>query len=813
MPDHHPPLSACEYEDTPSRSRLEDPSLVPSLGSQEVRDPGSDTTDPPTMSQQTPQTSFGDTNEEVDAIASFPDVNVTPMRTSSHSPESVELIRRSHSSGDASEINGHAVEPSSGTHDEMTAQEQEEETQNQSVTKRLNVLQSIGRLNFIVLLGGTLLTILSLGYLVFLWAGEGPVAGGEEASHLWRNIMLDGWATQSVTLTSLIMRAVSAAQAGICTSLTAAIILERQIPLSLAARFSITRAVSGEPRSLLQAMASSKLRRNFIRLEVFLLFILALTALLLQFSSTILISDFDTAPLVEYANRTMISLALSPESNEYIGSFLAVGELDSSMALFGELESTFDPSPNSQGVSSTGIKRRAFIPYQKQKRTVLQMYKGAAFTLHTDVSCVRPHISARLFVDEDWPSMEGSIDYNQTYAGVAPNSTGICYQSKESKIDYCLPESFRCTMPSPNDFETLPSWPTALFHLPIRVNNTISNHYVPAWDQQTDPLYFPSGSWPLLVFTTNLPRSFWRTLSEPFDMPDPIPYGEWSAYEVTPGVFLNISLCFSGLNTTLSDVTMKGKVSQSEPDIQWNSTAHSLNVNALQHLLGADPTRGNISERNVLSIVADIREPDLAAFDVNSSLARDVIMASQNLLGSGTAAIVVNTANNESIPVCAHCDVFGPGISSDIGTVFEQIVATTGRAAVAVDAYLMMLTRSWYYSLVPKFDVSGYVTSSFSTEVLLPVYWNGLTIVIVLAAINTVTVWVITVLYIRNSRHGMIGNFWQAASQLMSKNTVHVLEKGYNMKDEEIYKLLEPDDFLVRVTSSHDDDEERIRRI
>jgi hypothetical protein len=296
-------------------------------------------------------------------------------------------------------------------------------------------------------------------------------------------------------------------------------------------------------------------------------------------------------------------------------------------------------------------------------------------------------------------------------------------------------------------------------------------------------------------------------------MPNPVSYGEWNSYEITPGGFLNVSLCFSGLNTTVSDLTMKGKVSQTEPDIQWNSATDTLQVDALQHLLGADVVKKSISERDVLSIVGDIHEPELAAFNVNSTLAGDIIMASQQLFGSGTAANVVNTAENLSVSVCAHCDVYGPGVSSDIGTVFEQIVATTGRAAVAVDAYLMMLARSWYYSLLPKFSVPGYITSSFSTEILLPVYWNGLTTVIVLVTINIITVWMTTMLYLRHTRHTMIGNFWQAVSQLTSKATVHVLEKGCNMKDDEVCRLLELDDFLVRVAHSDDGGQEHVRRI
>ena len=177
--------------------------------------------------------------------------------------------------------------------------------------KRLPILLSIGCTGCIALVLGSALTLIALAFLVFLWTGEGPVPGGEQAFRIWRDIMLNGQIAQAVTLTSLILRVVSASQATICTSMVAALLLERRkIPLSCVARISAMRSVNGGPRDLLQIILS-QLRGLAIHTESVLLSVLFISAVGMQFSSTILVSDFDEASLIGYPNLSRINIATS----------------------------------------------------------------------------------------------------------------------------------------------------------------------------------------------------------------------------------------------------------------------------------------------------------------------------------------------------------------------------------------------------------------------------------------------------------------------------------------------------------------------
>ncbi|KAI1748689.1 hypothetical protein F4782DRAFT_515928 [Xylaria castorea] len=676
-----------------------------------------------------------------------------------------------------------------------------------AASPRLPLRQSLGILSCVTIFGGSAVTLLAIGFLLFLWGGGGPVKGGTEAQPAWRAIMLHGWATQAVTLTSLLIRFISGAQAGLCTSMVAALLLEKRgVPISKVVQLSVTRSVKAGPMEFLYAITSRRTRKVALRPEVLLLIILALTALGTQFSSTILISDFGTTNLVQHSNQTTINVALSLDGAGNIGSFVTFGNLDSSTVLFGEVDSQADSAPNQLGVSDTGTKRRAFLPFQKEERISLQYFSGAAFSLVSRATCIRPAMTATvLFTTDHGLSISGTINYNQSLEDAGQNPTQQCYTSTQGSF-FCLPETFNCTLPVSIDPSSHPQWPTAICHLPI--NPDMNTHTLPAWDQHSSPFDFTSGSWAHLVFATNFQKSSSIQIEQsgPITLGEPIPYGEWASNEVEPGGFLNTTFCFSVLNTTVSSVTMTGNINQTEPNLAWNTTTDSFDISPLQTLFGAGGIHKSPSQRGILAITGDIQDPaPLSAFNVNATSVKDSIGASSITFGNGAAiGVWGNTVLGTSVGMCNHCVIFGGGVSDDIAALFQYIINTTGRSAVAIDTYLTMLSRSWYYALLPKFDVPGNVDTAFVAEVLLPLRWSGLTAVIVLVGINTVLVWIILVLYIHRTRFTLAGNYWHAVAQLVSKETFPLLEKSGEMNDEDVTERLdlESEDFLVKIDRS-----------
>lgn len=664
--------------------------------------------------------------------------------------------------------------------------------------KRLPILLSIGCTGCIALVLGSALTVIALAFLVFLWTGEGPLPGGEQAFRIWRDIMLNGQIAQAVTLTSLILRVVSASQATICTSMVAALLLERRkIPLSCVARISAMRNVNGGPRDLLQIILS-QLRGLAIHPESVLLSVLFISAVGMQFSSTILVSDFDEASLIGYPNLTRINIATSEMIPEVGDTLWSNKEIDSAMTIFGERDGPA-PTLNDYGVLDTGTKQRAFLPFQKADRVRLQHFEGPVFMMNSRVSCLRPSMIATLAYDQTEVLIEGEILYDNAFRQAQLEPEPNCFV--KNGIELCLLERFSCRISALRDSNNSLKWSSDLCHLKL---GSTAGAVGPSWDSVNNPLNFTSGSWPHLVFTTNAPITFFRELSEPLKLGNSMPYKEWSVYELRRGMSVNASLCFSGLRPSISQMKMTGNTKLREPELTWNSTTYSFDVDDLQTFLGADPVHKSIDERGLLAITGDMHDPAPPSnFDVSAKAVKEMIRSSfSNLVGATIAAFLRFPGG---IQMCDHCDGGGHRALASMATVFQQIINTSGvAAATAIDAYLIMLSRSRYYTILPRFNVPGYVNVTFSEQGLLPRHRMGLIVVLILATVNLVSVWSITAQYVKYSRYTRAGDFWYSISQLVSEETWPILQQSNEMRDRDVSRALGENARLVRVGRSAD---------
>jgi hypothetical protein len=127
-----------------------------------------------------------------------------------------------------------------------------------------------------------------LAFLIFLWAAD-------TKNTVWLRIVLGGWTTRSVTITSLVLRWATAAQATTCTSMLAAVLLKvGAVHLPAAAAMSIMKYDNTGPWTLLGLMG---VNWHHGSISISILAMLSLTTLLLQFSSTILLSQVGLEPL------------------------------------------------------------------------------------------------------------------------------------------------------------------------------------------------------------------------------------------------------------------------------------------------------------------------------------------------------------------------------------------------------------------------------------------------------------------------------------------------------------------------------------
>lgn len=137
--------------------------------------------------------------------------------------------------------------------------------------------------------------ILTLLVIVAVMGFFGFIFWGDASDKNWHTIMVRGWATRAISIPSLVLRAAVDIQAGIVAAMLAALALESgSVLLRDAARVSTARVTKTRPRSLLLPLiVGSRWNSKYLRdaLTIAAVAILTTTTLVMQFSSTILLSD------------------------------------------------------------------------------------------------------------------------------------------------------------------------------------------------------------------------------------------------------------------------------------------------------------------------------------------------------------------------------------------------------------------------------------------------------------------------------------------------------------------------------------------
>ena len=114
-----------------------------------------------------------------------------------------------------------------------------------TVTRQNTLLRRIGWQSALILLLSMLATLAVLGFLGFLWYAE-------DGNTLWHKIMIEGWSTRAVSISTLVLRFVIDLQAGIAGAMLAAIIMESSsVVLHDVAMVSTMRAGTPQPRAIL----------------------------------------------------------------------------------------------------------------------------------------------------------------------------------------------------------------------------------------------------------------------------------------------------------------------------------------------------------------------------------------------------------------------------------------------------------------------------------------------------------------------------------------------------------------------------------
>jgi hypothetical protein len=139
----------------------------------------------------------------------------------------------------------------------------------------------------------------------------------------------------------------------------------------------------------------------------------------------------------------------------------------------------------------------------------------------------------------------------------------------------------------------------------------------------------------------------------------------------------------------------------------------------------------------------------------------------------------------------------------------RSLKVTNGSVATAMSTLITVLSSMAYYDQMSLFETQTNATQVFFETVLYPQSYRGFTAVAVVLTFHSLLVAIITASFMAYTQYTMLGNQWQAVSQLFSGETETLILGSSKMTDKDVRKCLEKDgraEAMVGVRPTEDED-------
>ncbi|KAF3039117.1 hypothetical protein E8E11_006327 [Didymella keratinophila] len=688
---------------------------------------------------------------------------------------------------------------------------QEPDVRFQSPSHR-SFITKLGLWNIFVLFSGAVASFLAMAFLAFLWAGSETARKGDRTPLLWFDIVYNGWATRVVTVASVLIRIATAAQMGVFAALVAAWILEttgasaEHLPM-----LSIIRTVNNGPQSHVWNVFHS-LRvgaRPFYSLFVVLAIF---DALALQFTSTLLITDFQSTTIVPGKAQDLVYYGAHGQYDDEAGNVQAGNGVDffqsapSTYARFAE----WAEQPRMEAeYADTGATIRAFLPFgESETRAVLRSYEGPATVVDSRVRCVLPSITIH---NVTWQKESGSnsnyeiaIAGKATVLGAIPGSLPTEEDdsaAEEMKGEFLIGAVARIYWNKTTDWRL--SYAMAPYVSDI---GGFSNNVL-------DPTN--AGSAPLLLI--NATGDGWQAVLDQYwgTYEDIVPIGPYAWNQTSSGLWANLkpsnvsldiglsaTLCFANFVSNNYNVRMDDGTDFSEPkNMSWMPVTKAYSTGPILKMLNTSSQSLTPRERGILRLhpPADGNWTALKIPKVYSDYVTEPVTTGLRKLN-----LPVRVRNNnidDSWGATAAFTAFSSrnGVHKTHSAIFQDVIKITGNPALAFQAFFHIIMQMTYYDLQDQFDIANNASYSTSFRVEVPNQWIGFGVVMGLLAIHAMLIVTAVVLFLANTDHSFLGNAWQAVAQVSSNDTMDTMHRASNMTDLEVKRLL-------RMNSCEDND-------
>ncbi|KAF3911109.1 hypothetical protein AA313_de0206455 [Arthrobotrys entomopaga] len=669
-------------------------------------------------------------------------------------------------------------------------------------------VRRVGALTISIIGFSLAVLIACVGFLSWLWYSNID-------SLTWHKIMVNGWATRAVSLTSTALRWAVATQGGLGLAMLAALSLERfEVPLANVASVSLMSVNGGSLVSTLRDVCLPLIRfgtRGAVFRSVFPIVVLLVTATLLQFTSTALLSDLHVTPIPGFPENANVSIDwnwdgtvfnyIPPASSEVVWN----GNTPGFWPTFAELSG---PAEEPAGVVDTGMNIRAFLPYSAaEARQNLYTYDGKAYLIDTRATCQKPIFTDAIMYTDSPEGIWGITDQPVFSGNVAPSTNTPrlnasdgpvafdCPYSRANrgKFSICELHNVRVRYPAGNPKDPYAGTLISEFR-----------HYPPG------PLQDASGAAYLIIAVDN----------------DNVQYsnGEWAVLPIiVPGDGENpkdtdthnvtATLCFTSLDAVRRDVHIYSSSNRTEPQISWNQTTESFNWTSVRdQLLSGSKNPLSPEERGILNLAP---APEGETWVADTSLEPGYDGPFSNIISGGIYQRVrpyiqdnLHLQRPSGYPYGNYSvtlDEWAYGWIIQYGgwpqalakrwivNIFEtMLLGGNGTVADALHLVLFSLAAAMYYDQLPQYDVSTtpntvpFVQALHpggplgTTRTTLPI---GFTVVMVVLGLHLLAFFIICWTFATQSKYARLGDTWMAIAHVADATmTENILLKARHVR-------------------------------
>jgi len=654
-----------------------------------------------------------------------------------------------------------------------------------------------------LLLVSTIAILIAVAFLAMLWQyGWDQPSTSNRLAHA---IASAGWIVKATTLSAVVLRLAVAVQAGVCTSLAAALLLEGNgVPLPDVLHFATLRSVSTAPPTILFPI--SRRPRLYIRsLPAILIVIVFLTATACQLASTILVSDIEIGT-IEGPNREVPGV-LGTDTNNSAANYARSYKIDywgSRPLLYAPFGESSEPGLTVEHAHDTGLTYQGMIPFQNTTARALRRFEGLTNVFGSRVGCVAPKIEATVQYHPDYTYryLVGNATYSTAGKGLLSCSeSNETATSAATTIQETCAISFNCTIPFPNTWLTNDFSGTS--------NDTITMNPPPVDEWRLGICAIHEGSrWHfekslnthpyagaddvgglrtdvtmILNHTDHIPTG---SASQPnngttFSVAASLS-GEWATYDLLGDGMVDLSLCFTELNAEPRRVVMTTQYDLFEAEVRWDSERRNYDTWLLQNRFN---TSGKISWNSGRGVM----DMQLLKMSEDESLPGATSLDFASIINPGLYKFSKPGKAGTYIPVCLLCEgdeEMTIKVHPVTTSLFYDIITSTRHPALGLQAIFSTLIQSAYYEELPSYDVSAPVHIRRSQIVEYPWRWLGFFVVVLMLFVHLVMVGLMVLLFAKRTKESLIGELWHSVGQVMSDVPERLLNEHVGRTEDEI---------------------------